>query len=268
MGNPSKPKPATVGLIILCAILLVLVLSFVDSGVRIRNDDINDEYSISDFDLDVTPGEFTDDGAEDSIDEQVESSIGKEIIHDEWKYVLREYWFSDRLPEGVTLADCKDYVGGWMVFIDEAGHVSYEDEKGESHHVCEFIDENGIYNGPGKGFKWFFVTFDMTNLTGKDDRQSMGTFYLRFINSPVIWLGYQSLDYITPEEKGNIVGGIEYHIDGYGDIFFKDGETRTVTIGYLIQKELFDEKTDFYISLDVWGYSLQDVDKIGRMYLR
>ena len=119
----------------------------------------------------------------DGEDVSIETYIGipyrisseKYSVVGDFTYTLQSVGVSDRLPEGITTDDLEVSVGPVMEYSED-GVKTYSTEDGKSAlDIREFLDESGVYSGPGNGYKWVFLTLDVTN---NSDRE-----VVKFINT-------------------------------------------------------------------------------------
>ncbi len=119
----------------------------------------------------------------DGEDVSIETYIGipyrisseKYSVVGDFTYTLRSVGISDGLPEGITMDDLEVSVGPVMEY-GEDGAKTYSTEDGKrALDISEFLDENGVYTGPGNGYKWVFLTLDVTNNSDQE--------VIKFINT-------------------------------------------------------------------------------------
>ena len=119
----------------------------------------------------------------DGEDVSIETYIGipyrisseKYSVVGDFTYTLRSVGISDSLPEGITKDDLDVSVGPVMEY-GEDGVKTYSTEDGKrALDISEFLDENGVYTGPGNGYKWVFLTLDVTNNSDQE--------VIKFINT-------------------------------------------------------------------------------------
>ena len=82
----------------------------------------------------------------------------------DFTYTLKSVMISDKFPEGITKADISG--GNLAVSFDDGGEEDYIHPEGDDSRwltVKECIDGDGRYAGPGNGYKWVFLTVDITN---------------------------------------------------------------------------------------------------------
>lgn len=119
----------------------------------------------------------------DGEDVSIETYIGipyrisseKYSVVGDFTYTLKSVSISDSLPEGVEKDDLDVNVGPVMKY-GEDGVKAYSTEDGKrALDIGEFLDENGVYTGPGNGYKWVFLTLDVTNNSDQE--------VIKFINT-------------------------------------------------------------------------------------
>ncbi len=147
----------------------------------------------------------------------VETYIGKPVrispeecaAVGDYTYTLRDVKIGDRLPEGITKSDLTGSVGVVREFGDD-GEKRFESDDG-ALTIGECIDENGTYTGPGNGYKWVFLTIDVTNNSDEEGVKFINT--LRLVGGEKVKLKvgdteqyeyfeeacYQSDKYFDPE---------------------------------------------------------------------
>ncbi len=119
----------------------------------------------------------------DGEDVSIETYVGipyrisseKYSVVGDFTYTLQSVSISDRLPEGITKDDLDVSIGPVREYSED-GVKAYSTEDGKSAlDISEFLDENGVYTGPGNGYKWVFLTLDMTNNSDQE--------VIKFINT-------------------------------------------------------------------------------------
>ena len=196
----------------------------------------------------------------DGEDVSIETYIGQEFIVDDYSFVLRDVLITQTFPEGITKDDLWDSAGS---VIDYNGYdIMAEDyEKGypyDEHRrldVLDCIDDEGRYNGPSKeGYRWVFVTMDMTNLDAVEkleyvaDMSINGGMYVenfveRWIDadgsehSAVLDYGFYAYDqypcYLSEHTDLELYDGMA-EIKKFHNLHFDPNESKTLVIGYAI----------------------------------
>ena len=95
----------------------------------------------------------------DGEDVSIETYVGipyrisseKYSVVGDFTYTLQSVSISDRLPEGITKDDLDVSIGPVREYSED-GVKAYSTEDGKSAlDISEFLDENGVYTGPGNG---------------------------------------------------------------------------------------------------------------------
>ena len=120
------------------------------------------------------------DRIENGEDVDIETYIGipyhlKSDAVGDFTYTLRDVRISDRLPEGITASDLDNYIGPVSEYDGSDNVKRFESEDGDALDISECIDSEGLFNGPGNGYKWVFLTIDIAN--------NSNTETIEFINS-------------------------------------------------------------------------------------
>ena len=197
----------------------------------------------------------------DSVSE--DSSIGVQIIHDDWGYTLKDFYFSDTLPEGIAKEDCRDFS------LPEL----QPDESGVDRWVsaADHIADDGSYDGAfGLDCVWLIVEMDIQNLTGEAQMQKWGSHDLHLVgdNDVYPYMGFEGAHWFSLHNNcGVCPEGFNGAID-YFSAYFEADETKTARFGWLVERKFAEDGVTRWVDLDVWGYSLDAQDKVGRLYLR
>ena len=198
----------------------------------------------------------------DAISE--DSNIGVQIIHDDWGYTLKDFYFSDTLPEGITKEDCRDFS------LPE----TQPDENGVERWVsaADHIADDGSYDGAfGLDCVWLIVEMDIQNLTGEAKAVLFGSHDLHIVAGGKTYPdGYsEGAEWFNLHNNaGAVPEGVDEDEVNYFFAYFEPGETRTARFGWLIEKNFAGDDAVMWLDLDVWGYGSTSLDKVGRLYLR
>ena len=94
----------------------------------------------------------------------------------DFTYTLQNVLISDRLPEGITKSDLTASVGEVCEYPNGVEkRINAKGDEVRSLTIGECIDDEGVYSGPGDGYKWVFLKLDITNNSGEET--------VKFINS-------------------------------------------------------------------------------------
>ena len=198
----------------------------------------------------------------DSVTE--DSNIGTQIIHDDWGYTLKDFYFSDTLPEGVTKEDCRDFS------LPEP----QPDENGVERWVsaADHISDDGSYDGAfGLDCVWLIVEMDIQNLTGEAQAVRFGSHDIHLVSGGDVYPdgyfeGAECFD--LHNNCGAVPEGYDEKDVDYFFAYFEQDEIRRARFCWLVDKKYSEDGTEMWIDLDVWGYGSTSLDKVGRLYLR
>lgn len=203
---------------------------------------------------------------ETDFSQDIGSYIDKQVVHDNIGYTLKEFWFSKKLPDGVTTADCSDSFGGWM-YDSSTG-------EGEMKLVKDYTSEDGTFSYEGESYTWLFVKVDIENLFDEDKLINFGSTKLNaVVNSTAVTEGvdYLSLHdncFVAPEGMDDAFSGEITQAINYYDVYFKKGETREAVFGYIIKDKYISDDSVYFINLDIYGYGNMLADQIGHLYIK
>ena len=119
----------------------------------------------------------------DGEDVSIETYIGiPYTIHDDfisqyigtYTYTLRDVHVSDKLPEGITKSDLTSHIGAVENYTDDGNVEHYKADENSRLTIASCIDDEGVFDGPGNGYKWMFVTIDITNESDEAVMRNLG----------------------------------------------------------------------------------------------
>lgn len=119
----------------------------------------------------------------DGEDVNIETYIGiPYTIHDDfisqyigtYTYTLRDVRISDKLPEGITKDDLTNVVGPVRNYTEDGNVEHYDADEHSKLAISSCIDDEGVFDGPGNGYKWVFVTVDITNDSDEAMERNLG----------------------------------------------------------------------------------------------
>ena len=174
-----------------------------------------------------------------------------------WRYDLYGIEFSDCLPEGISPSDAVDAYGTIGDVTDESGLVTSHGDR-----IFDHLSDTGEYDGYlGKSFVWATLRLDLTLESGESEFINLGDTNLcggnlievkyagvtakRYeIQSP---LGYMNLH----DHMEDIPENMQYYM-----LYVKSGETKELTLCYLIDEQTADGNL----------YLEQNIHNNGRTY--
>lgn len=161
-----------------------------------------------------------------------------------WSYSIESITSSDRLPDGVSRADCRE--------VNQ--FESYYKEKGIN-------DDGSACDG------YFFIVVKMTaesvsgceNPSGRDDgvwNINQLTLYAKdAYKSTYIYPDYIDKSCYDPERDANDPG------KGYDDVYFGSGGTE-LTMYYLVREKNYEEYENWDLLLNMIGVPAHDYDRL------
>lgn len=174
-----------------------------------------------------------------------------------WRYDLYSIEISDCLPEGISLSDAVDAYGTVGDVTNESGLATSRGDR-----IFDHLSDTGEYDGHlGKSFVWATLRLDLTLESGESEFINLGDTNLcggklievKYAGATAkryelqLPLGYMNLH----DHMEDIPENMQYYM-----LYVKSGETKELTLCYLIDEQTADGNL----------YLEQNIHNNGRTY--